>query len=399
MTDKLNTGFLNNSAYQPNQASVWLCQQVFNMIKQYLIKAPRLSCLLGVSMLVAATSTQAESFTIAFGSCAYDSEPQPIWLDIATKQPDLFLFIGDNQYADVQFDAQGNRIRGPVTDPARFKEAYDAVSAKPEFAAFRATTPIMGTWDDHDYGANDAGKEFPLKAQSQAAFLDFFGFAKDDPIRQQAGIYHAKVFEDDGRKVQIIMLDTRYHRDKLNKRPGPRPQGKGSYVPTADKSRSMLGDAQWLWLSQQLLVPADVRIIVSSIQVVAYEHRWESWGNMPHERDLLYTLIDQAQAENVFFLSGDRHLMEISKDVGQQGDKVPYPMWDFTASGLTQAYSEVNEINSFRVGNVVRDTHYGIVKIDWASQLKESTVTFTAYGLGNKVFDEVSFALSELSFN
>ena len=356
-----------------------------------------LMSVLSIVLLSAPLNSFADGFTIAFGSCAYDSEPQPIWNDIAAKQPDIFLFIGDNQYADVQFDAEGNRIRGPVTNPARFKEAYDAVSAKPEFAAFRATTPFMGTWDDHDYGANDAGKEFPLKKESQQAFLDFFGFAQDDPIREQEGIYHSRIIEDDGRSVQIIMLDTRYHRDALDKQAGPREEGFGSYIPTNDTSRSLLGTEQWQWLAQQLKEPADVRIIVSSIQVVAYEHRWENWNNMPHERDALYSLIKQSNAENVFFLSGDRHLMEISRDTGQKGASVPYPMWDFTASGMTQAYREVNEPNSFRVGKVVRDTHYGLVEIDWAEDLKESTVTFTALGLENKVFDQASFKLSELS--
>jgi alkaline phosphatase D len=354
--------------------------------------------ILTVSFLFLSTLANANQMTIAFGSCAYDSEPQPIWNDIAAMEPDLFLFIGDNQYADVQFDDEGNRIRGPVTDPARFKEAYDAVWAKPEFAAFRATTPFMGTWDDHDYGFNDAGKEFPLKKESQQAFLDFFEFAKDDPIRQQEGIYHSKIIESHGRSVQIIMLDTRYHRDELNRRPGPRPEGFGPYLPTGDKERSMLGDAQWLWLAKQLLVPADVRIIVSSIQVVAYEHRWEAWGTMPRQRDLLYGLIDAAQAENVFFLSGDRHLMEISKDTGQKNDRIPYPMWDFTSSGMTQAYRPVSEPNTFRVGEVVRDTHYGIVELKWADKLEDTEVVFTAYGLGNKVFDQASFKLAELSF-
>ncbi|WP_395344668.1 alkaline phosphatase D family protein [Ningiella sp. W23] len=336
-------------------------------------------------------------FTIAFGSCAYETEPQPIWNDIGAKQPDLFLFIGDNQYADVQTDSEGNRIRGPVTDPARFKEAYDAVIAKPEYQKVRASVPFMGTWDDHDYGYNDAGKEYPLKRESQQAFLDFFGFDNNDPLREQAGIYHSRIFEDEGRSVQVIMLDTRYHRDELNIRPGPRPQGFGRYLPTADKSRSLLGKAQWDWLAKQLVEPADVRIIVSSIQVVAYEHRWESWGNMPHERDRLYTLIAQTNAENVFFLSGDRHLMEISRDVGQKADQVPYPIWDFTSSGMTQSFSEVDEPNSFRVSKAVRDTHYGLVEIDWAEDLKQSEVSFTAYGLGNKVFDSASFKLEELS--
>jgi alkaline phosphatase D len=31
----------------------------------------------------------------------------------------------------------------------------------------------MATWDDHDYGENDAGKEFYLREESQAAVLRF----------------------------------------------------------------------------------------------------------------------------------------------------------------------------------------------------------------------------------
>jgi alkaline phosphatase D len=33
---------------------------------------------------------------IAFGSCALQDRPQPIWDVISTAKPDLFLFIGDN---------------------------------------------------------------------------------------------------------------------------------------------------------------------------------------------------------------------------------------------------------------------------------------------------------------
>jgi alkaline phosphatase D len=362
------------------------------LTKRLILTASCIFALLGLSGL-----SSAKTFTVAFGSCAYDSQPQPIWDDIAAKRPNLFLFIGDNQYADVSYDEQGNRTRGPVTNPARFKEAYDAVSAKPEFAAFKASTPIMGTWDDHDYGINDGGKEYPLKAESQQAFLDFFGFAKDDPIRHQAGIYHSRIVNDQDRSIQVIMLDTRYHRDKLKIGPNGTSKHSGRYAPNTDKSKTLLGEEQWRWLRDELTKDADVRIIVSSIQIVAYEHRWESWGNFPHERDALYALITQTGAENTFFLSGDRHLMEISKDTGQKGSSVPYPIWDFTASGMTQAYSAVSEANTFRVGKLVRDTHYGVVKIDWADELQQSTITFTAYGLGNKVFDTASFKLAELS--
>jgi predicted dienelactone hydrolase len=36
--------------------------------------------------------------------------------------------------------------------------------------------------------------------------------------------------------------------------------------------------------------------------------------------------------------------------------------------------------------------------INWADELNDSQVIFTALGLGNKTFDKVSFSLAELSF-
>ena len=43
------------------------------------------------------------------------------------------------------------------------------------------------------------------------------------------------------------------------------------------------------------------------------------------------TLIAETGASGVLFVSGDRHLMEISRDVTRNA---PYPLWDFTSSGL-----------------------------------------------------------------
>jgi alkaline phosphatase D len=37
---------------------------------------------------------------------------------------------------------------------------------------------ILGTWDDHDYGANDAGEEYPYKRKSAIIFR-FFRYSKD----------------------------------------------------------------------------------------------------------------------------------------------------------------------------------------------------------------------------
>ena len=254
---------------------------------------------------------------------------------------------------------------------------------------------MLATWDDHDYGANDAGKEFPLKRESQQAFLDFFEFAQDDPIREQEGIYHARTFGEAGQRVQIIMLDTRYHRDPLDRNPNGRPKNKGPYLPTDDTSRTLLGEAQWQWLEEQLKQPADVRFVVSSIQVVAYEHAWETWGNMPHERDRLYQLIADTKANGVIFLTGDRHLTEISVERGQLGHQPPYPLWDFTISGMTQPKSKVNEVNTYRLGGVFRQTHFGTVDIDWTAQ-DSPVVTLTVLDENSEVLNQQQVNVADL---
>ena len=38
---------------------------------------------------------------------------------------------------------------------------------------------IIGTWDDHDYGLNDAGKEYDGKDFSQQLMLDFLDEPSD----------------------------------------------------------------------------------------------------------------------------------------------------------------------------------------------------------------------------
>ena len=98
----------------------------------------------------------------AFGSCAKERLPQPIWQTIADTNPQLFLFVGDNMYAD-NWMADGKTLDySPVTKPERIAEAYATLAAKPGFAQFRQNTPILAVWDDHDYGADNAGAGFPM---------------------------------------------------------------------------------------------------------------------------------------------------------------------------------------------------------------------------------------------
>jgi hypothetical protein len=95
---------------------------------------------------------------IAFGSCNREWRPQPLWDPILATQPDLWIWLGDNIYADTQ-------------GMEAMRQKYAIQLANAGYQRLRAGVPIIGTWDDHDYGANNSGKEYPHKAESQQSYL------------------------------------------------------------------------------------------------------------------------------------------------------------------------------------------------------------------------------------
>lgn len=314
----------------------------------------RALCLMLVLVVCApAAGGQTRAVTrVAFGSCADQDRPQPIWDSVLRARPDLFLFIGDNVYADTE-------------DMSVMRAKYAQLAAVAGFRRLRRQVPLLATWDDHDYGANDAGAEYPKRAESQRVFLDFFGVPADSPLRKREGIYDAKVFGPPGRRVQVIMLDTRYFRSPL-KRAGGDEETHGRYAPDPDPSKTMLGPAQWAWLEEQLRVPAEVRLLVSSIQVVAEDHGWEKWANFPRERERLFELIRRTRAAGVIILSGDRHLAELSMMDGGVG----YPLYDLTSSALNRSSWNWRpyETNRHRVGTMNWGDNFGLVAVEWATK-------------------------------
>ena len=140
---------------------------------------------------------------IAFGSCGHQAKPQPILDTIVAAKPDLFVYLGDNIYGDTK-------------DMKVLQQKYDLLGAKKEFQRLRAAVPVLSVWDDHDYGWNDAGKEYEFKEESKQIFMDFWNVSQESPRRQHPGIYGSHRFESGGKTLQIILLDTRTFRDALS---------------------------------------------------------------------------------------------------------------------------------------------------------------------------------------
>jgi alkaline phosphatase D len=277
----------------------------------------------------------------------HQSLPKPA-LDVAKAWgPDRFVFLGDNIYGDTD-------------DMAVLAAKYEEQAASPELLALRAAVPTIATWDDHDYGQNDAGKENPHKVESKELFLAFWEEPEGSERRTREGLYTSYFFEEEGGRVQVILLDMRWFRDPLDPNTG---QGMNDYQPTGDTTRTMLGDAQWSWLAAELAKPADVRIVATSIQAGHEFNGWESWTNMPHERQHLVDVLRASGAEVTIFISGDAHWAELSRWEPDGG----YPLYDLTSSGITEEWPVIPP-NANRVGEPVPDNNFGYVEIEWGER-------------------------------
>lgn len=319
----------------------------------------------------------AKVFTrIGVGSCLDQKKPQPIWADIIKDKPDLFLMLGDNVYGSSN-----------APDATALIDAYAQQATQIEFAAARAAMPFLATWDDHDYGRNDGGSSYQSKEIAADAFRAFWQM-QDDLPKKSGAIYYARVLGPVGRRVQILMLDPRYDRSDLS----PKPENFvhwGRYGPDGDPAKQMMSAEQWDWLEQQLKVPAEVRLLVSGIQVLAEGHGFERWGNLPRERERLLKLIDRTGAKGVVMLSGDRHHAAVYR----LADITSYPLYEMTASSLNLPYGASKDARMAPLASdIVSVENYGMVDIDWT----RGTVSLAIKVIGGETKVTQTIAFKEI---
>lgn len=336
----------------------------------YLISSAKAFLIISILLItgVEARSQSKPGMRIAFGSCNRQNLPQPMWDHVAATEPDLWIWLGDNIYGDTD-------------DMNVLKEKYDIQKNQEAYKKFRSNVPVIGVWDDHDYGRNDAGKQYPFKKESQKLALDFLDEPAQSPRRSQEGIYTSNTYKVGSKTVKVILLDARYHRDTLMK------DTNKNYI--VNQGGDILGETQWKWLKSELASNADAYIIASGIQFLSEEHPYEKWANFPVAKKRFLDLLQSSKAKGVVLLSGDRHIGEFSKTSISGLD---FPLYDITSSGMTHsATNNTGEVNKYRVGPLVNQKHYGVMDI--SENNKKLNVTMHLKGIETSTFhtEQVTF--------
>ena len=275
----------------------------------------------------------AESIKIGLGSCLDQDYPQPIWQSIKEEDLNYFIFLGDNVYGDT-----------PSGSLRKMKSAYD--KQKKVLPDFLDDISIFSIWDDHDYGINDGGADYRFKRKAQELYIDFWEIPKEDDRSNREGIYFSKneIFFD--KKFKFIFLDTRFFRSKLKGK-------KSNYIENIEPDATILGNAQWTWLENELKSDFDFLFIFSSIQIIAKDHRFEKWSNFPNERAKLFKLLEQFNDKTILF-SGDRHRAGIYRKNG---------IIEVTSSSMNKPGSSFTETDSYLIGKTYPQENYGVLDI------------------------------------
>lgn len=280
-------------------------------------------------------------FSFLAGSCAYFNEPvydrpgnpygqdSSIFNAMAKTGAAFNIWLGDNWYT--------REVDYATVWGLNYRASRDR-SLK-VLQPFMASMPQYGIWDDHDYGPNDAGKEYIFKKESRAVFMNYtlnpsFGDGEE-------GIYTMFSYSD----ADFFLTDDRYFRSQ--------PEIKDSINSSTNPGKTFFGAKQMEWLKNQLLYSkATFKFIVVGSQVLNPLNKYECMVQYPAERAELLNFINEYKINGVVFISGDRHHSEVIKLNTGGG----YPMYDITVSPLTAGISTARGIeknNEYRVANTL----------------------------------------------
>nr|BFD67271.1 hypothetical protein HAGR004_22930 [Bdellovibrio sp. HAGR004] len=280
---------------------------------------------------------------VAFVCCAQQDQEQKLWSQVAKSQPDVVVFTG-NSVSSVRYDEK------PLS--AQYKK-LDQIA---EYRDLRAKVPFMAVWDELDFGIRNGDSSFQGKNENRQAFLDYWKYIGKLQPTTARGVEHSVILGAPGKRVQFIMLDTRFYAT-----PWLSAGADGEFKKNWNKTDSLLGSGQWAWLESELRKDAEYRVIVSPLQMAANSGGWERWGLFPLDRQKFFDTLRATKAHKVVVVSGNRGFGSLGKVDLLEGYG---PLYDMTVGPLNGA-TTTREDDFHYVGKAVSALNFGLIEWDW----------------------------------
>ncbi len=243
-------------------------------------------------------NTQKQSPKIVVGSCMNDffkTASTTMWNSMQAKHPDIIFLIGDTCYSDNGND--GSKLG--------YWKRYCETRQQISIFRQRELTPIMATWDDHDFGGNNADYSFGLKAFTLDLFSIFWLFPQHRHYQRGVGVSQFyKVF---GQKFHL--MDDRFYRDANTQWGSVQEEALYQNIQT-DKTPS------WIMNGSQFFG--------GYLKKDAYEYKQNA-----HLKQICNRL--SKLDSSVVFVSGDVHFSEI---MNIESKILGYPTYEITSSSI-----------------------------------------------------------------
>lgn len=249
---------------------------------------------------------------IVFCSCNDETRKhQPLWNIMKQINADAYIFLGDMIYMDLKVVGGGMLAKPKVN--LTFDQRYNMLIYHKDFSfntqcqlKDKFFPTILPTWNDHDYGQDEANKNYENKHEAKKAFLKF---ARElDPTQKlkdkweemsknfDRGIYYYYDLNVNGFKIRICMFDTRWYRDNID----------------------ILGKEQKLWFEKEIISTLNDHhidwLLLCSSCVFGFKASGTILKQRENERwdkESLIWLYNQLKSQNfnhrTLLLSGDIH--------------------------------------------------------------------------------------------
>lgn len=314
----------------------------------------------GVNGRVTTFASGAFSFNVAVGSCADTGSESPLFQQMASLNPTLYLQTGDLHYGDIETDCE-----------AAFADHIGRVARSTAQVYLYRAAPWAYMWDDHDFGPNNSAGNAPCKA---VAIDHYRRYVPHYPTAFRDSLAPVSQAFDAGR-IRFILSDLRSQK--------VRPAYDAADPCKRLTAGSVFGSEAHLdWFFGQLSDAKTKGQVVAWVSGIPWinapggpNHECgedDDWGGYPEERARIATFI-RDNGIPLFMVSGDAHMVAFDDGTNAEGG---FPV--FHAAPLDRRGSYKG--GPYSHGYSTERGQFGWISVN-DTGTDSLTVTFSAYNL------------------